>query len=126
MTDRQVAGLFSLVWGLALMSATGFIYVQSATFYRTDIFPYQLEVFLVLYLTFGSMFHFSMIGRSQIKWLNVSAAGMSFLFFIFFLTYPIPRSASVRYLTALPVAFWVTAWLVVSIADHRDIFDDKK
>jgi|GEM_PF-3206368 len=126
MTDRQVAGIFSLVWGLALMSATGFIYTQSATFYRADIFPYQMEVFLVLYLTFGSMFHLSMIGNSQIKWLNVSAAGMSFLFLIFFHTYPIPRSASVRYLTALPVTFWATAWIIVSIADYREIFDDKK
>jgi hypothetical protein len=126
MSDRQLAGVFSLIWGLALMSATGLIYVKSGVFYRVETLPYQLEVFIVLYLIFGLMFHFSMIADCRNKWLNVTAAAKSFLFFIFFHAYPIQRSAQAKYLLIIPFVFWVVAWLVVSIADYRDIFDDKK
>lgn len=126
MTDRQIAGIFSLAWGLALMLLIGMIYWNSAVSYRSESLPYQLEFFSVIYLVVGFMFHFSMISGKRCEWINLTVAVLSVLFLIIVNAYQLPRSAGIRYLLSLPIVLWVMAWLVISMADYRKIFDEEK
>jgi hypothetical protein len=124
-TDRRVAGIFSLAWGLALMSAIGIIYVRTGVSYRMDILPLQLEFSLILYLVAGIVFHFSMIAGRRYEWLNIATVVLSALFFVAVNVYQLPRSTGTRYLLSFPIVLWVMAWLVISMADYRKIFDQE-
>jgi hypothetical protein len=126
MTGRQATGVFSLVWGLVLVPAIGLIYVKTGSSYQMDTLPLLLEISLTLYLVAGFIFHFSMISGRRYKWLNITVAVLSVLFFVIINIYQLPRSAGIRYLLSLPIVLWVMAWLVISMADYRKIFDQEK